>query len=152
MIQYTPCSSPFGTLLIGCEADAVVSIRFTSEPQPDDLPTPISHAAVCQLQEYFSGTRTCFDLPLAPNGTPFQMLVWQELAQIPYGQTRTYGEIAAAIGKPGAAKAVGMACNKNPIWLLIPCHRVVGTHGSLTGYSGGLAMKQALLKLEQAYR
>jgi len=109
------------------------------------------HPVATQLQEYFSGIRKDFDLTLAPKGTPFQKLVWRELTNIPYGQTRTFGEIAAAIGKPGAARAVGMACNRNPIWLLIPCHRVVGRNGALTGYAGGLDMKCKLLELEQEY-
>lgn len=151
MIQFLPCNSPFGSLLIGWDTDGVVSVRLTSESPQENPSNSMIHPVATQLQEYFSGARKCFDLPLAPKGTPFQKLVWQELCRIPYGQTRTYGEIAAAIGKPGAARAVGMACNKNPIWLLIPCHRVVGKSGSLTGYAGGLPMKQALLELEQAY-
>lgn len=86
---------------------------------------------------------------MKPAGTPFQLAVWNQLLQIPYGETRTYGQIAAAIGKPGAARAVGMACNRNPLWIAIPCHRVVGSNHALTGYAGGLDMKQALLTLEQ---
>ena len=151
MIQYALCSSPFGALLIGWDTDGVVSVRLTSESPPENLSDSTMHPVISQLQEYFSGIRKDFDLTLAPKGTPFQKLVWRELMNIPYGQTRTYGEIAAAIKKPGAARAVGMACNKNPIWLLIPCHRVVGKSGSLTGYAGGLPMKHALLELEQAY-
>ena len=136
-------------LLIGLEDGAVVSLKLASETLPEKPSCPAVQALIGQLSEYFSGVRAEFDIPLAPKGTPFQMLVWQELRRIPYGQTRTYGEIATAIGKPGAARAVGMACNRNPIWLLIPCHRVVGKNGSLTGYAGGLDMKQQLLKLEQ---
>ena len=151
MIQYLSFSSPFGTLVLGTEADTVVSLRPVTHQLPEGLPNQVAIQAVHQLLEYFSGTRTCFDLPLFPKGTPFQQQVWQELCRIPYGQTRTYGEIAAAIGKPGAARAVGMACNRNPIWLLIPCHRVVSKDGSLTGYAGGLDMKRCLLELEQTY-
>ena len=149
MIQYLSCRSPFGMLLIGLEDGAVVSLKLAAEPLPEESPSPAVQALIGQLSEYFSGARAEFDVPLVPKGTLFQKLVWQELCRIPYGQTRTYGEIAAAIGKPGAARAVGMACNRNPIWLLIPCHRVVGKSGDLTGYAGGLDMKQRLLELEQ---
>ena len=138
-------------LLIGLEDGAVVSLKLTAEVLPETLPCPAVQDVIEQMLEYFSGARAEFDVPLAPRGTPFQKLVWQELCRIPYGQTRTYGEIAAAIGRPGAARAVGMACNRNPIWLLIPCHRVVGKSGDLTGYAGGLEMKQRLLELEQHY-
>jgi methylated-DNA-[protein]-cysteine S-methyltransferase len=102
-----------------------------------------------QLDEYFSGARTSFDFPLDLQGTPFQRSVWQELQNIPYGRTRSYSEIASAIGKAGAARAVGMANHDNPIAIVIPCHRVVGRDGSLTGYAGGLHLKQKLLSLEQ---
>ena len=136
-------------LLIGLEDGAVVSLKLAAEPLPEESPSPAVQALIGQLSEYFSGIRTEFDIPLSLKGTPFQMLVWQELRRIPYGQTRTYGEIATAIGKPGAARAVGTACNRNPIWLLIPCHRVVGKNGSLTGYAGGLDMKHQLLMMEQ---
>lgn len=149
MIQYLSCTSPFGMLLIGLEDSAVVSLKLAAEFLPETLPCPAAQDVTDQLSEYFSGTRTEFDIPLAPRGTPFQKLVWQELRRIPYGQTRTYAEIATAIGKPGAARAVGMACNRNPLWIVIPCHRVVGKNGSLTGYAGGLDLKRFLLELEQ---
>lgn len=103
--------------------------------------------AAKQLDEYFAGTRRTFDLPLAPSGTAFQLAVWDYLRTIPYGETRTYGDIARAIGKPGASRAVGMACHTNPISVIVPCHRVVGKAG-LTGYAGGLHIKKALLTLE----
>lgn len=90
-----------------------------------------------------------FDLPLAPRGTPFQQAVWQQLLRIPYGEVRTYGQLAAALGKPGASRAVGSACRRNPLCILIPCHRVVGADGSLTGYAGGLDIKEYLLELEK---
>lgn len=150
MIHYTGCSSPFGPLVIGWEADAVVSLRLASEPVPETPSCPLVLTTIRQLQEYFAGTRKEFEIPLSPQGTPFQQRVWRELCRIPYGQTRTYGEVAAQIGKPGAARAVGQAANRNPIWLLIPCHRVVGIGGTLTGYAGGLQMKQALLDLERS--
>lgn len=101
-----------------------------------------------QLREYFSGKRRSFDLPIRMEGTEFQKAVWDALLGIPYGETRTYGEIAAAVGKPGAARAVGSACHHNPVSLVIPCHRVLGASGKLTGYGGGLEKKEFLLDLE----
>ena len=101
-----------------------------------------------ELTEYFAGKRQKFTIPLAPEGTAFQEQVWQALLTIPYGETRSYGQIAAQIGKPGAARAVGMGNHKNPISILIPCHRVIGADGSLTGYGGGLDIKEYLLRLE----
>lgn len=102
-----------------------------------------------QLEEYFAGRRQTFDLPLRPQGTDFQRRVWKELLQIPYGQTATYGEIAKRIGNPNAARAVGQACNANPIPIFIPCHRVVGSNSRLTGFALGLDVKSALLELER---
>lgn len=148
MIQFACCDSPFGPIQIGCENGCVVSILRTGR-DTRDTPTPLSRLVECQLQEYFSGSRKAFDIPLRPKGTPFQLAVWRALCEIPYGETRTYGQIAAAIGKPNAARAVGMACNRNPLWIVIPCHRVVGSNHALTGYAGGLSMKRALLELEQ---
>lgn len=105
--------------------------------------------AAHQLAEYFAGTRTDFDLPLAPCGTDFQRRVWAGLCEIPYGQTRTYGQLAARLGMPGAARAVGLANGRNPVSVVVPCHRVIGADGSLTGYGGGHRRKQTLLSLEQ---
>lgn len=104
-----------------------------------------------QLDEYFAGIRTDFDLPLNPSGTPFQLRVWEALRTIPYGETMSYGQIAAAIGKPGAFRAVGAANGQNPISIVVPCHRVIGSQGSLTGYGGGLQAKQWLLSHEAAH-
>ncbi len=101
-----------------------------------------------QLEEYFAGERREFELELAPSGSPFQLEVWRALRAIPYGETASYGEIAAEVGQPGAARAVGGANNRNPIAIVIPCHRVIGASGSLTGYGGGLPRKQQLLALE----
>jgi methylated-DNA-[protein]-cysteine S-methyltransferase len=105
--------------------------------------------AAVQLMEYLRGKRTVFDVPLAPEGTAFQKQVWDALVKIPYGETSSYGKLAKDIGKPGAARAVGMANNRNPIPVIIPCHRVIGADGSLTGYGGGLPMKEKLLALEK---
>lgn len=103
-----------------------------------------------QLREYMDGERKSFSIPLKPNGTPFQKKVWNELLKIPYGEVRTYGEIAKAVGCPKGARAVGLACNKNPIIILIPCHRVVGKNGKLTGYACGIDVKEKFLSLENA--
>lgn len=148
MIHFTCCDSPFGSIRIGCEDDCVVSVSLCTDAIPDD-PTSLSAQVHKQLQDYFCGIRTNFNLPIRPQGTPFQLSVWQEICRIPYGEVRTYGQIAAAVGKPGAARAVGQAANSNPIWILIPCHRVLGSNQKLTGYAGGLPMKRSLLELEQ---
>ena len=105
-----------------------------------------------QLAEYFAGQRQAFDLPLRMQGTPFQQKVWAALREIPYGETRSYGQIAAQVGNPKAGRAVGMANNRNPIAIIVPCHRVIGANGSLTGYAGGLSVKQELLALERRTR
>jgi methylated-DNA-[protein]-cysteine S-methyltransferase len=112
---------------------------------------PEHQAVHRQLRAYARGRLTAFSLPIDPQGTPFQRVVWAALLAIPYGQTRTYGDVAAAIGRPGAARAVGMACRTNPIGLVIPCHRVVGANGSLTGYAGGLDLKKRLLQHENTH-
>ena len=104
------------------------------------------------MGEYFEGKRTSFTFPMQAKGTPFQQLVWETLLDIPYGETRTYGDIALQAGNPKGARAVGGACNKNPLWIAVPCHRVLGAGGSLTGYAYGTGMKQTLLALEQVYR
>jgi methylated-DNA-[protein]-cysteine S-methyltransferase len=111
--------------------------------------TPLIKKAASQLEEYFKSKRTDFDLPLALEGTGFQCSVWEALQTIPFGQTCTYGDIAAKIGNPKACRAVGLANNRNPIVIIVPCHRVIGKNGSLTGYGGGLKVKQFLLELEK---
>lgn len=108
-------------------------------------------ALVAQLGEYFAGTRRAFDLPLAPRGTSFQRAVWDELTRIPHGDIVTYGQLAARLGSPGASRAVGLANGANPLWIVVPCHRVVGASGTLTGYAGGLDIKRALLTLERGF-
>jgi len=113
------------------------------------LETPLIRKAAAQLDEYFKGKRKTFDLPLALHGTAFQTRVWEALQNIPYGQTVSYGQIAAAAGNPKACRAAGMANNRNPVTIIIPCHRVIGSDGSLTGYAGGLELKQKLLLLER---
>lgn len=114
------------------------------------METPLIAQAGRELEEYLQGRRQSFDVPQTPRGTPFQQRVWQALRDIPYGETRSYGEIARAAGSPKGARAVGMACNRNPNLILTPCHRVVGSSGDLTGFGGGLDVKEVLLKLENA--
>jgi methylated-DNA-[protein]-cysteine S-methyltransferase len=120
------------------------------EPEPRGRDAEPFRAAAEQLDAYFAGELTTFDLPLAPRGSGFQLRVWTALREIPYGRTESYGELAQRIGSPGAARAVGLANGKNPIGIVIPCHRVVGSNGSLTGYGGGLDRKRRLLDLELA--
>jgi len=108
----------------------------------------LTDLAAQQLNEYFAGKRREFDLPLSPKGTDFQQSVWNALLKIPYGETQTYSQVAKMIDNPKACRAVGLANNKNPIWIIIPCHRVIGANGTLTGYGGGLDMKEKLLEIE----
>ena len=150
MVQYSSCPSPFGSILIGWEENAVVSLRLGEADS--SITSPVSELAAAQLQEYFAGTRKSFTFPIELRGTSFQISVWNALRQIPYGQTVTYKDIAIAIGNEKAVRAVGMACNRNPVWIVIPCHRVVGANRKLTGYAGGLSMKEALLNHETQYR
>lgn len=116
-----------------------------------DKAEAILYKAAIQLEEYLDGRRKTFELPLNPKGTVFQKKVWQALRDIPYGETRTYGQIAKAVGSPKGARAVGMACHNNPIIIVTPCHRVIGANGALTGFAGGLAMKEFLLGREKEF-
>lgn len=127
--------------------DARLDRTFGVEPTPED-DLEIFHRTEVQLGEYFAGRRTAFDLPLAAKGTEFQRSVWQALTRIPYGSTAGYGELAEMLGRPGAARAVGAANGKNPISIIVPCHRVIGADGSLTGYAWGEEKKRQLLTLE----
>ena len=147
--------SPIGELLLVGDGQALTGLYLI----PDRPPAPAIRAdaprdpdalrpAAEQLEAYFAGELTAFDLPLAPSGTPFQRAVWDALLTIPYGETVSYGEIARQIGDPSAVRAVGTANGRNPISIVIPCHRVIGADGSLTGYGGGLERKRALLALE----
>lgn len=141
--------SPIGLLTIEETDGAITALRFGGETVSPP-PTPLLQRAAQQLTEYFAARRRRFDLPLRPQGTAFQQAAWSALCDIPYGQTRTYAQQAAAIGNPKACRAVGMANHRNPLPLFIPCHRVIGAGGKLTGYAGGLAIKRFLLELEQA--
>lgn len=149
-VFYTTHPSPLGSLLLLSDGEALTRLAFDAEPAPawqrDDA--WFADARV-QLDAYFVGDRTAFDLPLRPEGTPFQQRVWAEVQMIPYGRTTTYGDLAERLGDPKTVRAVGLANGRNPIAILIPCHRVVGADGALTGYAGGLGRKRALLALEQ---
>jgi methylated-DNA-[protein]-cysteine S-methyltransferase len=152
---YTYMTTPIGALLLAGDDDFLKRVGFPQGsgrriPQPDwqENKTPFQQT-IRQLAAYFAGELSEFDLPLAPQGTPFQLAVWQALRQIPYGTTTSYGALAKAIGKPQAVRAVGAANGANPIPIIIPCHRVIGSNGKLTGFGGGLETKARLLKLEQ---
>ena len=141
---------PQGRMTIVDSGGAVVRIGFgVLDVEGSELsPTALTNEAATQLMEYFAGKRRTFSLPLAPKGTPFQKEVWQALSSIPYGQTRSYADIAAQVGRPKAFRAVGMANNRNPIPIVIPCHRVVGSSGDMVGYAYGTKIKRYLLELE----
>jgi methylated-DNA-[protein]-cysteine S-methyltransferase len=156
MTLYTYLDSPIGRLLLLADESSLTGLYmevaghepagragWVERPQAEPLRT-----AADQLTEYFAGARRRFDLPLGMPGTPFQQRVWQELAQIPFGETWSYGQLAKRIGNPGASRAVGLANNRNPISIIVPCHRVIGADGSLTGYGGGLDRKRWLLAHE----
>ncbi len=145
--------SPFGTLRLKYNNDAILSIERSEVIEDDDFivvrsDTELIRETLKQLDEYFAGTRKSFDFAYELNGTDFQKKVWKALCDIPYGETRSYQDIAKAVGNPKASRAVGLANNKNPIAIAVPCHRVIASDGKLTGYAGGLEMKQGLLDLE----
>mgnify|MGYP000055682915 CR=1 FL=1 len=143
-----------GRIGIAEENSFITDLYFISEKVPKDAQiseTPLIKEAAKQLAEYFEGKRKCFVLPLAPKGTEFQLKVWNELQKIPYGMTLSYREVAKRVGNEKACRAVGMANNRNPIPIIIPCHRVIGSNGELVGYGGGLHIKMRLLELEKAF-
>ena len=141
--------SPFGRIYIAELGGSISDVAFHPIPASVERKTPLVTRAAEMLQEYFEGKRKAFDLPLDPKGTEFQKKAWDALLTIPYGQTRSYKEQAEAVGNVKACRAVGAANGKNPISIIIPCHRVIGTDGSLVGFGGGLALKKALLDLEK---
>lgn len=150
-VQYL--CGPWGRMVLGADEAGICLLRFGAAPDGARLcATPLLQKASAQLSEYFDGRRKMFDLPLSLHGTPFQKACWNALCAIPYGQTRSYAQQAAAVGNPRACRAVGMANHANPVMILIPCHRVIGSNGQLTGYAGGLAFKRFLLDLEAAHR
>ncbi len=170
-------TTPCGPLTLLCDGRTLVAIRFgreadgaatakaaqagaemfekvmpTQQTQEARAAQEILEQAAREIGEYFEGKRRAFAVPTAAAGTPFQQAVWNALKEIPYGETRTYGEIARRIGHPRASRAVGQANNRNPLPIVVPCHRVIGTSGALTGYAGGLAVKERLLELERTPR
>lgn len=143
-------ASPVGLLTAVEEDGALIRLCFgTYDGEAVHAETPLLLQTVQELNEYFCGERRIFTLPLRPQGTPFQLRCWQALREIPWGETRTYAQQAQAIGQPKACRAVGMGNHRNPLPILIPCHRVIGKSGALTGYAGGLAVKERLLQMEQ---
>jgi methylated-DNA-[protein]-cysteine S-methyltransferase len=152
--RHTTTDSPVGELTLVADGDALVGLYFEDHgrrPRLDLGPRSDEgfDAVIRQLREYFDGERRDFDLELAPRGSEFELRVWSLLTKIPHGETRTYGQLASELGEPGSAQAVGNANGWNPISIVVPCHRVVGASGSLTGYAGGLDRKRFLLSLEE---
>ncbi len=148
--------SPVGRLLLAGDGESLIQVSFQAGPRPRQAPdgwvadpAPFRDA-IAQLGDYFDGRRRGFDLPLEPRGTEFQRRVWRALTDIPYGKTISYGELARRIGQPSASRAVGLANGANPLPIIVPCHRVIGANGSLTGFGGGLPIKRQLLALEGA--
>lgn len=150
LIRY---ESPIGRISIADDGENITDMFFgkpgSLQTRFKDKETELNKKAQAQLEEYFEGTRKEFDLPLKLEGTPFQVSVWEALMKIPYGETRSYRDIAEQIGNPNSYRAVGLANNKNPISVIIPCHRVIGANGDMIGYGGGLNKKRRLLELEK---
>lgn len=156
-VSYCVVQSPVGRILLAGNTRALTHLSFQEGRHPIEPDPRWVYAEkpfqrpIRQLQEYFSGKRKTFTIALAPQGTPFQQRVWQALRTIPYGRTRSYGQIAKAIGKPKASRAVGAANGQNPISIIVPCHRVIGSTGKLVGYGGGLSIKETLLAHESSH-
>lgn len=148
MSKYAFYDFEFGILKIGYNDTAITFLKQVDQIDVDNEHSSLSDLAFDQIREYLKGHRRTFDFPYELHGTEFQKKVWNALCQVPYGETRTYKEIASVVGNAKASRAVGMANNKNPLMVVVPCHRIVGTDGNLIGYAGGLDMKKALLELE----
>jgi methylated-DNA-[protein]-cysteine S-methyltransferase len=150
--HWTTLESPVGELLLTSDGTSLTRLLFAPfevDPTWSEEPCAVLDTAVAQLREYFAGERTTFDLPLEPAGTAFQQTVWMALRDIPYAETINYGQLAVRVGNRNASRAVGLANGRNPISIVVPCHRVIGANGSLTGYGGGLDRKRLLLDLER---
>lgn len=147
-MEFCCVNSPVGILTLREEKGTLTALDFTPQAELKAPATQLLRMAVTQLDEYFAGIRKSFDVLLRLDGTEFQCRVWEALLDIPWGETRSYGQIAATIGNPKASRAVGMANNRNPVSIIVPCHRVVGSDGRLLGYGGGLDVKKKLLTLE----
>ena len=140
--------SPFGNILLESREGCLSRLQFTEEQTDGEILDQVLLSAKEQLEEYFTGKRKNFDMPIGLGGTDFQRKVWMEVAKIPFGQTTTYMKLSQKLGNPAAIRAVGAAIGANPILVILPCHRILGSDGSLTGYAGGLERKKALLELE----
>ncbi|MBQ2756755.1 MAG: methylated-DNA--[Oscillospiraceae bacterium] len=149
MVKRRVFKSTIGNILVVEDGDAIVEISLFNGKSMINDSSALLDITERQLKEYFNGERKTFDIPLRRSGTEFQLKVWRRLSEIPYGTTKTYGEIAKEIGFPKAARAVGGACNKNPIIIVVPCHRVVGANGDMTGFACGIDVKEKLLELEK---
>lgn len=150
-MNYFIYAMPLGRLSIAANERGITRIAFGPvEFDAPRRPSALTNTAATQLQEYFAGKRRAFDVPVDLHGSPFQLEVWNSLLNIPYGQTRTYAQIAEAIGRPKAYRAVGLANNGNPVPIIVPCHRIIGAHGRLAGYVAGVKVKRYLLELEGA--
>jgi methylated-DNA-[protein]-cysteine S-methyltransferase len=155
-IYFDRMSSPLGTLLLVATDHGLAGVHFDGQQYEPVVGSdwqhtpehPVLRAAEAQLTAYFAGRRTTFELPLAPVGTPFQRAVWAAIATVRCGETLTYGELAARAGAPKSVRAAGAATGRNPLGIVVPCHRIIGANGALTGYAGGLERKRALLALE----
>lgn len=147
-----PSDSAIGLLEIRATDAGITHIIFTDTQVETARPHSLIDRCKAQLEEYFQGRRQMFDVPLAPEGTDFQQRVWMQLRQVPYGETCSYATISSSIGSPKSYRAVGAANGRNPLSIIVPCHRVIGSNGQLTGYAGGLESKQWLLRLEQHHR
>jgi methylated-DNA-[protein]-cysteine S-methyltransferase len=148
-MRWAVTDSPIGDLSVGVDDAGVCAVRFGSVGRRGAADEPLLRAAIGQLRAYFAGELTVFNMSLSVHGgSDFERAVWRETAAVPYGEMRTYGQVATAVGTPGAARAVGLACHRNPIPLIVPCHRVVGAGGRLVGFGGGLARKRYLLEFE----
>jgi methylated-DNA-[protein]-cysteine S-methyltransferase len=151
---YCTVASPIGELLLAGDGERLELLHMLAAPRPRRIEPDWTHSdgpfarVRAQLEQYFDGSRRSFDLPLNPAGSPFELAVWGALQEIPYGETVSYGELARRIGRPDAPRAVGAANGRNPIAVIVPCHRVIGADGSLTGFGGGLERKRLLLELE----
>jgi methylated-DNA-[protein]-cysteine S-methyltransferase len=157
MLAYDEYRSPQGTLLITATPKGLAGVYFKGQKHfpkrrewQRDARHPVLRRAKRELAEYFAGRRTRFSVALDPQGTDFQRSVWKQIARVGFGKTLTYGELARRAGHPGSARAAGAATGRNPLGIIVPCHRIMGANGSLTGYAGGLARKRALLRLESA--
>lgn len=148
MINYDYLETTLGLMEIICEDESLIGLKLVSEKTHRECENKTSKKVKSQIKEYLNGSRKTFNIPIKLTGTDFQKRVYEETLKIPYGSTKTYGEIANSIGNPKSMRAVGMALNKNPIWIIIPCHRVIGKNNKLTGFAGGIDKKLSLLKLE----